>query len=290
MPDDLREAEQLLAELIRAVEGVERTLAREPAESGLGAALDALIVSDDRLPAVKRLEVYAHAYFFRLHDALAEDFGTLAAALGEGYFHDLITAYLRAYPSATPSIRFVGARLARFISAHSDGAWVRARFPFAASLAELEWAVLAAFDAPDAPPARRDDYAAIDPERFADLILVLDPSVMLLDLSHKILALREAHDGEAPVEAAAAVAKRECVLLWRRHERVSYRPLDPLELAALRAARAGRTFGELCALAAASLGEAEGPARAAGWLGRWLADGCLAGEPVLQAGPPDESA
>ena len=64
-------------------------------------------------------------------------------------------------------------------------------------------------------------------------------------------------------------------LLWRQDLRTYFRSLQPEEAAALDAAREGRAFGELCGLLSAQLGEAQAPAKAAGFLREWVESGLL---------------
>jgi len=64
-------------------------------------------------------------------------------------------------------------------------------------------------------------------------------------------------------------------LLWRQDLRTYFRSLQPAEVAALEAARAGQSFGELCAVLSEEIGEAEAPAKAAGFLKDWIESGLI---------------
>ena len=65
------------------------------------------------------------------------------------------------------------------------------------------------------------------------------------------------------------------VVLWRQDLRTYFRSLQPAETMALDAARAGQSFGELCALLSEKLGETEAPATAAGFLRDWIESGLI---------------
>ena len=153
----LDELQRRLWRLISAPEGVAEALASEP--EARAPSLSDWIVDDAQLGAARRLEVYANAYFARIHECLARDFAALAAAIGEAGFHDLVTAYLIAHPSRHPSLRFIGAALPDYLADAPQAAPFRRRWPWAADLARLEWALGCAFDAADAP-ARYLDYLA----------------------------------------------------------------------------------------------------------------------------------
>jgi len=283
---ELRAVQALVSELIRATDGVERTLARTdtPHRCELLDLLAATVTSDARLGAVKRLEVYANAYFYRILDCLKEDFSVLLANVGDARFHDLVTAYLLVHPSNHFSMRYVGQRMPQFIAAHASMAAFRSQFPWAADLARLEWALLDAFDAADVPKATRQDFATVDPEEFAELQFFLDPSVQCLELDSRAVRRQRAHGAveaeDSALESEGGGAPREHVLVWRRDETVRTRPLAPAEARALDCVARGKTFGEICVEVAGLVGEEQAASQVAGWLAAWLEVGCLAKQVV----------
>jgi len=262
-----------LSRLIRAPDGVRPALvaAGEADEQ----ALRTLLHGDARLGAVDRLEVYANAYFLRLHDVLREDFGALHAALGDEWFHDLVTAYLPVHPPRQPSIRFAGDRLADFLEAAAEALPFRRRFPWATHLAKLEWALVDAFDAADAAVVCHEDLATVPPDRWAELRLGFQPAFQLLDLGWPVQRLRGEWDREETCDATGIEPHRERVMIWRRDEQVFHRAVDALEAAALGVARDGGSFGSLCERLSADVGDSAAPERAAALLARWLADGLV---------------
>jgi hypothetical protein len=272
---ELARTERLLSELIRAPSGVQATLAR-PGSSALATQLQDAVTGDAERSPEHRLEVYANAYFYRILDCLKEDYAALTAVLGDDYFHDTVVAYLLACPSRHPSIRYVGDRLGNFLAEHPQVAPVRERFPFAADLARLEWALQDAFDAPDAVALALEDVARLPPEDWAGLLLRPDASVQLLDLAWPVATLRRTFEREEPLPEPANVPQDpETVLVFRRSESVSYRLVDTDEAEALRAVLRGTQFGNVCEIAALHVGEDEAPGTAARWLARWIADQCI---------------
>src|SRR5208283_4803243 len=84
----LKRLESLLYRLITAPSGVAEGLA---AERTLGAGgLDDLVLGDERLSAEARVDIYANMYFYRLLDALKEDFPATLTVLGDDNFHNLV--------------------------------------------------------------------------------------------------------------------------------------------------------------------------------------------------------
>jgi hypothetical protein len=267
---DLARAQTRLWRLIAGPEGVRVALAEEPPGE---APLAALLVSDKRLDAETRLDVYANAYFYRILDVLREDYPALEQALGETAFHDLVTSYLAIHPSRHPSLRYIGARLAGFLTNSSAAENFRRTAPWAADLAAFEWALGEAFDAADSEAARREDVAGLEPEAWAGLGLAFAPCVRLLDLEWPVDTLRAAARAEEPLPTLERRPTGLCI--WRGDERVHHRTLEGAEALALAAVAEGTAFGALCETVAANEGDADAPALCAGWLGRWLDDALL---------------
>jgi len=270
-PPSLLEAQRYLRRVLTAPGGVAEGL--RDAGDPEGGRLAALVRGDRGLAAAQRLAVYAHAYFVRIHGALARDFEELAAALGEDAFHDLVKVYLMVHPPGRPSLRDAGAALAGFLREARSAAPLRRRLPCAADLAAFEWAQLEAFDAADARPCTRAELAALPAEAWAELRLAPVPSLRVLALAWPVHALAA---GRAEGVAASALRARGTTLrVWRRDERVRWREMDDVEREALAAVVAGESFAELCARVAERTSRAEAPARALALLESWLRDGLV---------------
>jgi hypothetical protein len=271
----LEELQQRLWRLITWPEGVHDALRRESPQAP---PLETLIKQDERLAAEDRLDVYANAYFYRIHDVLAEDFPSLATALGPQDFHDLVTSYLAVHPSESASLRWIGQHLPSFLARHAAAASLRVRCPFAADLAAYEWATEAAFDALDSEAAGREELAAVPPQDWDALPIRLRPSVRLLELDWPVQRLRTTPRETQQRPDIDPAPTTLC--LWRHDERVVHRELDALEGRALITADAGLDFGSLCVWLAEQIGEEEAPSQAAAWLARWIDDGLIRALPV----------
>lgn len=272
-PSALAATQRLLWRLVREPSGVERAL--RDAGDAEGRALAAVLRADRGLAPQARLGVYAHAYFQRIHDCLAKDFGALAASLGAPAFHDLVKLYLHVHPSRHFSLRDAGRALPGFLAQGPAAAFFRERWAFAADLAALEWALTEVFDARDAPVLGRSALAARSPDQWPELRFATSPALILLRLDWPVHVLRERFDAGLE-EAPPTLAPDPTPLrVWRHEERVFHRLVTPLELELLEALREGAPFGALCERIERELGEEQTPLRAAAWLERWLADGIL---------------
>src|SRR5437867_1500066 len=75
----LSQTQALLWKLITAPEGATAGLAAlSPREQAVCASV---VRADERLSAIERLDIYADMYFYRIRDALKEDFAAVAAVI-----------------------------------------------------------------------------------------------------------------------------------------------------------------------------------------------------------------
>lgn len=200
------------------------------------------------LGPIERLDIYANAYFYRLLGALRAVYPRVAEYLGDGAFHNLVTAYLLDHPSTSPDLTDLAERLPAYLRVHPVG---RDR-GVAQELADLELALAQALHAPDAAPLTHAELLAVAPHDWPGLQLRLIPGARCLTRKH----------GADP----------RAVLVARRHHAAYYRPLDPLEAIALDHLTSANTFDSLCE----RLGQAGvEPARLVSYLERWVNDELL---------------
>jgi hypothetical protein len=261
MRPTLHELQTRLQALIAGTAGERRDLAAEQANLG--------IRGDQRMPAVDRVQVYAEMYVVRLRDALAHDYPALHRALGDDGFAALSRGYVAEHPSDRPSLRDLGRHLPAFAYRHPEllGA------PWHAELAQLEWALVEAFDALDQRPLRAADLEGLPAEAWPELRLEPVRSLVLLaclapvDLLHERLLA-----GDDVSELAG-----DPVLLrvWRQDTTVFQRRMDTLEAAALHWIFAGAPFAALCAWLGGQPHQDDPAQSALGLMRRWLDDELL---------------
>jgi hypothetical protein len=243
----LRETQRRFFELITAPESIPKTLAAR----GLpNAHVEEFFVGD----ALRRLDVYANMYFFRLLEVLELDYPSLKAAMGGERFHNLATEYLQRHPSTHPSVRHVGKHLPELL----DEVWLR-------ELAELDRARLDCFDDAEAGLLTIDQVRA-HPD-IAQLELSLIPASRRLELK---FAVDDCWDqAQAEQEVTAPPESPRSLLVWRQGVDVFHRALDGDEAKVLGLPRFGNVCDQLP-------GEPEVAAqRAFALLGRWLSDGVV---------------
>jgi hypothetical protein len=267
MPPGLAAIQGLLYRLITAPNGVEEGLAIEkcvPSQS-----IKPLIGGDARLSATERVGIYADMYFYRLLEAIREDFPATARVLGDVEFHNLITGYLVEYPPTQASITEASRHLAEF----AGNSPVPRKWPVVADLIRLERALVEVFLGPDVEPLSFDRVRAIPPHQWPLLRMAAHPAIQVLDCEWPVdQILRAIEVGQAP---PPVLPEPISILVSRRDFQVKYRGLDDIERRALEVIRRGGRFGALCEVIATQIGESGTPALLNRMLSRWIADGVL---------------
>lgn len=268
--DELLRLQRRFFSLITAPQGVAPGLRELAGQDPDIAPLNGWIDAADETAAIERLDVYADMYFFRLLDALQQDYPKLTSLVGAANFHNLVTDYLLVHPSRYASIRHIGRHLPAFIQGHA----LTKTWPGLPDLAQLEWARGEVFDAANSTPLQAADLATIQPESWAELRFGLIPALRILDLQLPMDAVWLALDRGEPQPQDASEAAPFSMVVFRNGLVAYHRRANQGEAAALRALLAGSSFGELCASLEATHGEDAAPV-AFSLLKLWLEDGLL---------------
>lgn len=158
------------------------------------------------LTSLERLAIYNRQYWFRVLDALSEDYPALSAIVGPDRFDALIRAYLADNPSTSFTLRNLGKRLPPWIARHPE--FTGRRHDLAVDAARVEWAYVEAFDGASLPPLTESGALLVSPPT----VLALQPHIQLLHLRYPVDDLviavhRETPDAEI-VSNAATMRKR----------------------------------------------------------------------------------
>jgi len=241
---------------------------------GRSNAFLAEVSESDRADRTTLLGVYHEGYALRLIEVLTADYPGLHATVGAESFDSLARAYIAAHPSRHPSVRWYGRGLADFLAATSP--WNGS--PTLGEMAQFEWLLGEAWDAPDCVPAVAKALIALPAEAWETLSFEVVPSLRCLTLGFEVPQAwgRRAEVGPAPLVVAPAPAPVPWVI-WRPDLECFYRSLEADQAALLAALVAGLPFPELCESLVGFEGEGEAVARAAGLLRAWVEAGMIAG-------------
>jgi hypothetical protein len=256
---------------------------------------ESFIAPNSMLTAFERLEIYNRQYWYRVLDALGEDFPALRAVVGGRAFEALSIAYLTAHPSRSFSMRSLGSKLAEWLEKNPRFAGRRQRL--ALDVVRIEWALVEAFDGAELTPLTLDQVATLD----AGSRIALQPHVRLIALDYEaddlVLSLhhrqkREAseagqkHEGDpgAPVKLPKLRRKAAWVAAHRVDLSVYYRRLTKEEFLTLEAIRHGLTLAEAldAGFRESRVPEALRPLRVREWFSTW-AEFCWICAPDLES-------
>lgn len=197
----------------RMAEDVRRPLTPEfgmetVAEDGQSTAakISAYIKPNAMLSSFERLEIYNRQYWFRVIDALSEDYPALSSIVGPKRFDALIRAYLGENPSTSFSLRNLGKNLPAWLDRHPE--FTGRRHALAVDAARVEWACVEAFDGASLPPLTESGALQVSPAT----VLALQPHLQLLHLRYPVddivIAVHRGMPAAEIVSSAATMRKR----------------------------------------------------------------------------------
>jgi uncharacterized protein (UPF0276 family) len=273
---ELERAQRLFMRALTWPRGVRDFVQR--AHDDVGSALQATFAAaqtgnEPGFDRIARLDIYANAYFYRLLDALRELFPRLAYLAADVPFHNLATDYLLEHPSDAPDLRRLGDRLPVFLRGHREGQGT----PLLCEVADLEYALAVALDAPDAPKDQcltRTDLMRRPSHEWPSLQLAFAPGTLLMSAAHDLERVAQLCDERQRERAIETPAGEEAllVLVARHGHAVYFRNLEPLEALALEQIKGGTRFDSLCATFGRHHAE---PSRLVDFLMRWIDDGVI---------------
>ena len=205
------------------------------------------------LSSFERLEIYNRQYWFRVLDALSEDYPALSAIVGPKRFDALILAYLNENPSTSFTLRNLGKSLPAWLVHHPE--FTGRRHELAIDAARVEWACVEAFDGASLPPLTEYGALLASPAT----MLALQPHLRLLHLRYPtdelVIAVHHSAPDTEIVSSAATMRRRPArarlprmrrsdiyVVVHRYEDSVYHSRLKAVQFRLLSALRDGHTM------------------------------------------------
>jgi len=219
---------------------------------------------------------YRYAYGSRLVEAVRNDHELLHLYLGDEMFDEMGYAYVKAYPSEHPNLRWFSKSLPDFLRSNAP----YSDHPVLSDLAALEKALNDAFDAAEGAVVELTDMAGIAPEAWSDLKFRAHSSAFRLDLATNAAAIWLALKNDETPPEATVLDEPARLLIWRQDVTPMFRELSAEEAMMWDEAVNGISFGVLCEMLA-TYDDPDGAAgRGAGYLHGWITAGLLTGVSV----------
>lgn len=194
------------------------------------------------VPGTERVSVYAHGYYGRIQEALAEIYAAVKHVLGEKIFNELVHAYAEQYPSGEYNLTYAGRNFPEFLKDPR----VAEEMPFLSDLAQLEWQVSQAFHAYEGKPLETAALSRITPEDWEKARLTFQPSVSILRSEWPVLDIWKVRNEPVETIKIDMINRPQNVLAFRRGLEVHCAPLDLPQYRMLEGLLAGKPLGLMC--------------------------------------------
>lgn len=203
-------------------------------------------VAGDTISAEARLRVHRHHVRHSLGVALAATFPTVRAVVGEDFFLAMARVFVERTLPAQPVLAEYGGDFASFVAG-----WAPARsLPYLPDVARLDWALNAAWHAPESGRLSAAMLAALPPEQLPLLRLGLSAGTSVVVSSYPVDRVWSASRPGAPAQDVA-LDDGVRLLVLRQAEDAAFLRLSPGEAAFIAAvaedasleAAAGRAVG-----------------------------------------------
>ena len=271
-PETLDTLERWMQAVVMHPDGAAAGVRAAPARRLLPEAgrLEDVVLPSKALSAVERLDIYAHMYYARLLEILAEEYPITRQVLGDDVFFSACRRFLQRNPSRHRTLNHLSDRFPKFLSRHlAPGA----RRGLAADVARIERAMEDVFDEARAEPLTAAEFAAIGPAQWHRVRLQLVPAVRLLELKYPandyMNAVRAGKKPRLPRPRATFA------IVYRRDFRLYRRDQEPGQFRLLSALARGRTLSE--AVQKSVSGRRGNADQLAATLGAWFREWSAAG-------------
>lgn len=219
---------------------------------------------------IERVDIYRDGYSLRLLEILEKSFPILVKMIGTEKFTEIGRQYIDAYPSHDFNVCLYGRYFPQFLFDQQYD-------PFWSEVAEFEWALSLALDAPDAPQIDATSLGGITAEDWPYLQFTLHPSIAFYQFQYNtpkvVLAYLYEQD---PPEIVREDQPKDWVV-WRLDLQSYFDALTTEQVWMMSNINQGKTFAELCEGLCQWLPEEEVGQFAAGSLGTWLQKGIFSG-------------
>lgn len=238
----------------------------------------AAFFADDAEKLERRFAAYRRNFWANHRNPLAATYRVVEMLVGSAAFHGLATAYVAGHPSANADLNFYGADFGDFLA----GDAVAAANPYLPDVARLEWALLEAYGAADAPAFDFAALAAVPPERQVALRPLSAPGLALLASDYPLAAIWYAHQGTDGAARDALLAAIDLapqpgwtLVVRSRDDAVAPHALSTGAAAFGLACRDGKPLGAALAAAVAAEPGMDVGCLLLDWVGRgWLCGLC----------------
>jgi hypothetical protein len=181
------------------------------------------LVGPDGEPSARRFAVYRNNVVAGLTEALKDAFPAVCRIVGDEFFQAMARIYALSEPPASPILLDYGAGFADFIAGFEPASTL----PYLPDVARIERAWTEAYHAREALPLHASDFAAIDPDRLAEIHLTVHPSLRVVQSRLPALTIWRMNVGDGVPKPVDLEAGGEDALIVRPEAEVEARSMPP---------------------------------------------------------------
>jgi hypothetical protein len=243
-------------------------LQREIRDKQLGENVDAKELIASPPPRCQELSSrrVCTAYGLQLSEFLTCEYSMLRKYLGDLRFHEMAQGFIAANPSNEPNARWYACHLPSYLK-------TARQFidqPEIAEIAQLENALNAAFDGPEAPVVTMAEVAAIDPADFGNARFEMAPTLHRFSVSTNVSSLWASLKCGVNPPVPENFREPAEIMVWRQGSGARFRILGKEEAIAVDCACQSLPYKVICEVIAAFDEGEDAAVRAAGYLRGWL--------------------
>lgn len=198
------------------------------------------LVGPDGEPSARRFAVYRNNVVAGLAEALKDAFPATCRIVGDEFFRAMTQRYVVSEPPTSPILLEYGAGFPDFIAGFEPASTLT----YLPDVARIERAWTEAYHAREALPLQASDFAAIDPDRLAEIRITVHPSLRIVCSRLPALTIWRMNVGDGVPKPVDLEAGGEDALIVRPEAEVEARSMPPGGAEFVAALAAGRSVTE----------------------------------------------
>ncbi len=222
---------------------------------------------------IERLDIYAEAYFLRLHESMKLDFPVTARVLGEMSFQKLVADYLKAFPSKSHNITDLGKNFPLFVGQYPD----LKSAAVLETLVELEWLALETFYSSESDFLRPEKLNSLTEHGWEYAVFKVAPCVRLIQSPWPMDQFWQLRDPEIVLDHSAFEAYEQNLyfIMCRQNGEVTFEKISAPEHTMLCELRAGNSLMAAIEVTQRPLPEENLATEIMAWFNQWVSRGII---------------
>ena len=197
----------------------------------------------DLLPD-QQVAIYQNNVHGALQKSLAQTYPVCNKILGEKYFKQLASLYIKNYPSMNHDLNVYGEYFSDFIGVQNQLREELKDFPYLSDLVKLEWFYHQIYYAAQASAFNFLAYSQLSEQQQAQSVFQLVPCFRFMSSDYPILSIWKLNQDELNTQQTVNSKPEKCCI-YRKNNHIELIPIDTKMFTLLSHIKAGKTLAEL---------------------------------------------